>query len=40
MVGVIQIPPLNATQELGQLGLAQIEARHQACSLDVVEGQD
>lgn len=40
MVGVVQITPLHATEKLGQLGLAQVEARHQATSLDVVEGQD
>ena len=40
MVRVVEITPLDTTQELGQLGLAQVEARHQASSLDIVEGQD
>ena len=40
MVGVIKVTPLDATQELGQLGLAQVEAGDQTRSLDVVESQD
>lgn len=40
MIGVVQIAPLNATQVLGQLGLAEVEAGHQAHALDVVKRQD
>lgn len=40
MVGVVEVTPLDATQELDQLGLAQVEAGDQTRSLDVVESQD
>ena len=39
MVGVVEIPSLNAAQESGQLDFIQVEARDQTSRLDVVEGQ-
>ena len=39
MVGIVEVAPLNAAQEARQLGFIQVEARAEASSLDVVEGQ-
>ena len=39
MVGVVEIAPLHAAQEAGQLGFIEIEAGAQTGRLDVVEGQ-
>ena len=39
VVGVVEIAPLNAAQEAGQLGFIEIEAGAETRRLDVVEGQ-
>ena len=39
VVGIVEIAPLNAAQEAGQLGFIEIEAGAETGRLDVVEGQ-
>ena len=39
MVGVVEVAPLNAAQEAGQLGFVEVETGAEASRLDVVEGQ-
>lgn len=39
VVGVVEVAPLNAAQEAGQLGFIKVETGAETGRLDVMEGQ-